>query len=57
VLGGDLNTHDPSAPELVSAAGNGVDHVLVRVARPAAAGRTLDHGRLSDHAPVLAEVA
>jgi endonuclease/exonuclease/phosphatase family metal-dependent hydrolase len=57
VLGGDLNTHDPSAPELVPAAGNGVDHVLVRAARPAAEGRTLDHGRLSDHAPVLAEVA
>jgi endonuclease/exonuclease/phosphatase family metal-dependent hydrolase len=57
VFGGDLNTHDPSAPSFVSAAANGVDHVLVRMAREAAPGRTLAAGQLSDHLPVLARVA
>jgi endonuclease/exonuclease/phosphatase family metal-dependent hydrolase len=57
VLGGDLNTHDPSAPGFTHAAGHSVDHVLVRTARVAAPGRTLERGLLSDHVPVLADVA
>ncbi len=56
VLGGDLNTREPLAPGFAPAAGHDVDHVLVRVLRAAEPGRTLDHGRLSDHAPVLAAV-
>jgi endonuclease/exonuclease/phosphatase family metal-dependent hydrolase len=57
VLGGDLNTVRPTTPGFSRVAGNSVDHVLVRPARTAMLGRTLDRGQLSDHAPVLAEVA
>ena len=57
ILGGDMNTHRPSAPGFVSAAGHSVDHVLVRGLEVAAPGRTLERGTLSDHCPVLAEVA
>jgi endonuclease/exonuclease/phosphatase family metal-dependent hydrolase len=56
VMGGDLNTRQVRARGFTVVAGNGVDHVLARLARAAAPGRTLDRGRLSDHAPVLAEV-
>jgi endonuclease/exonuclease/phosphatase family metal-dependent hydrolase len=56
VLGGDLNTRAPLAPGFAPAAGHHVDHVLARLLRAGAAGTTLDHGRLSDHAPVLAAV-
>jgi endonuclease/exonuclease/phosphatase family metal-dependent hydrolase len=56
VLGGDLNTHRPLAPGFTVVAGHDVDHVLVRAARAAAPGRSLDHGPLSDHAPVLAAI-
>ena len=57
VLGGDLNTRTPIAPGFAHAAGHSVDHVLVRPANVAAPGRTLERGPLSDHLPVLAEVA
>ncbi|HEY7623280.1 MAG TPA: endonuclease/exonuclease/phosphatase family protein [Solirubrobacteraceae bacterium] len=57
VLGGDLNTRDPVAARFTRIAGNSVDHVLVCPARAHAQGRTLDRGQLSDHAPVLAELA
>lgn len=57
VLGGDLNTRAPIAPGFAHAAGHSVDHVLVRPANVAAPGRTLERGPLSDHLPVLAEVA
>jgi endonuclease/exonuclease/phosphatase family metal-dependent hydrolase len=57
VLGGDLNTRHPGAQGFEIVAGHDVDHVLVRLAHPAAPGRTLDRGRLSDHAPVLVEIA
>ena len=57
VLGGDLNTRVPSAPGFAHVAGHGVDHVFARLANAAAPGRTLDRGPLSDHLPVLAEVA
>ena len=57
ILGGDMNTRAPVAPGFVPAAGHGVDHVLVRGLEVASPGRTLDRGTLSDHCPVLAEVA
>jgi endonuclease/exonuclease/phosphatase family metal-dependent hydrolase len=57
VLGGDLNTRVPSIPAFAHAAGHSVDHLFVRPANVAAPGRTLDRGPLSDHLPLLAEVA
>jgi endonuclease/exonuclease/phosphatase family metal-dependent hydrolase len=57
ILGGDMNTHRPSAPGFAHAAGHTVDHILVRGLDVAAPGRTLDRGTLSDHCPVLADVA
>jgi endonuclease/exonuclease/phosphatase family metal-dependent hydrolase len=57
ILGGDMNTHAPAAPGFAPAAGHGVDHVLVRGLDVVAPGRTLDRGTLSDHCPVLADVA
>jgi endonuclease/exonuclease/phosphatase family metal-dependent hydrolase len=57
VLGGDLNTRQPVAPGFTHAAGDGVDHVLVRRLHVAGPARTLQRGRLSDHVPVLAHVA
>jgi endonuclease/exonuclease/phosphatase family metal-dependent hydrolase len=57
VLGGDLKLRAPVVPGFTRAAGNSVDHVFVAMADVAAPGRTLPHGRLSDHAPVLAHVA
>jgi endonuclease/exonuclease/phosphatase family metal-dependent hydrolase len=56
VLGGDLNTPAPLASEFTPVAGHSVDHVLVHLLRAGAPGRRLDHGELSDHAPVLAAV-
>jgi endonuclease/exonuclease/phosphatase family metal-dependent hydrolase len=57
ILGGDMNTRAPAAPGFAPAAGHGVDHVLVRGLDVVAPGRTLDRGTLSDHCPVLADVA
>jgi endonuclease/exonuclease/phosphatase family metal-dependent hydrolase len=57
VLGGDLNTRAPIAAGFAHAAGDGVDHVLARGLHVAGPARTLPHGRLSDHAPVLASLA
>jgi endonuclease/exonuclease/phosphatase family metal-dependent hydrolase len=57
VLGGDLNTRHPQAPGFELVAGHSVDHILVRSLRAVGSGRTLDRGSLSDHLPVLAEVA
>jgi endonuclease/exonuclease/phosphatase family metal-dependent hydrolase len=57
VLGGDLNLRAPVVPGFTHAAGHGVDHLFVRLATVAAPGRTLDRGPLSDHLPLLAEVA
>jgi endonuclease/exonuclease/phosphatase family metal-dependent hydrolase len=56
ILGGDMNTRHPVAPGFASAAGHGVDHILVAQLEAAAPGRTLDRGPLSDHVPVLADV-
>jgi endonuclease/exonuclease/phosphatase family metal-dependent hydrolase len=57
VLGGDLNLRAPVVPGFTHVAGHSVDHLFVRAANVAAAGRTLDRGPLSDHLPLLAEVA
>jgi endonuclease/exonuclease/phosphatase family metal-dependent hydrolase len=56
ILGGDMNTRHPLAPGFVPAAGHSVDHILLAGLEAGAAGRTLDRGRLSDHAPLLADV-
>lgn len=52
VLGGDLNLHQPVVPGFVRAAGHDVDHIFSRGLEPAGAGERLEHGSLSDHAPV-----
>lgn len=57
VLGGDMNTRRPDAPGFTSAAGHGVDFVLVRHLRVTGPAEVLDRGTLSDHAPVVAIVA
>ena len=57
ILGGDLNTRAPVARGFSAIAGHSVDHVLARLTHAAGPGRTLDRGQLSDHAPVVAEVA
>ena len=57
VLGGDLNLRAPGVPGFAHAAGHSVDHLFVRPANVAAPARTLDRGPLSDHLPLLAEVA
>jgi endonuclease/exonuclease/phosphatase family metal-dependent hydrolase len=57
VLGGDLNVRRPELPDLTAVAGHGVDHILVRAAHGVGQGRTLERGRLSDHLPLLAELA
>jgi endonuclease/exonuclease/phosphatase family metal-dependent hydrolase len=57
VLGGDLNLRHPAVPGFTHVAQNSVDHVFVRSPSVVGTGGTLPHGRLSDHAPVLAPVA
>lgn len=57
VLGGDFNVREPRAPGFAPAGGHGVDHVLVRGVEPGGPATVLDHGPLSDHAPVLVELA
>ena len=57
VLGGDLNTRDPVVAGFDLVAGHSVDHVLARLLRAGGPGRTLERGPLSDHAPVLADLA
>jgi endonuclease/exonuclease/phosphatase family metal-dependent hydrolase len=53
VLGGDFNVREPSAPGLRRLGGHGVDHVLGRGWDAAAPAELPEHGRLSDHAPVI----
>ncbi len=55
VLGGDFNIRQPALEGFDYAGGFAVDHVLVRGLRPVAS-EVLERGRLSDHAPVRAEV-
>ncbi len=57
VLGGDLNiTGRPQLPGLDYAAGNHVDHLYAAGLGPAGS-EVLEHGALSDHAPVVAELS
>ena len=56
VLGGDTNVQKPIAPGFVHLGGNDVDHVLARGWTRVGA-RLLDASPLSDHAPVLVEIA
>jgi endonuclease/exonuclease/phosphatase family metal-dependent hydrolase len=58
VLGGDLNLRDPGElPGLRHVAGHWVDHVYVSRFEPAGRAEVLDRGTLSDHAPVVVELA
>jgi endonuclease/exonuclease/phosphatase family metal-dependent hydrolase len=53
VLGGDFNIRRPALDGFEYAGGHGVDHILVRGFDPVAGtSEPIDHGRLSDHAPV-----
>jgi endonuclease/exonuclease/phosphatase family metal-dependent hydrolase len=56
LLGGDFNVRDPIAPGFEYLGGHGVDHVLGHGLRAAGAPQIPDHGRLSDHAPVIVTV-
>src|SRR3954467_3526585 len=53
VLGGDFNQRHPEAEGLIHAGGSYVDHVLARGLVAEGPARALEHGSLSDHAPVL----
>jgi len=53
VLGGDFNVRRPSVPEFEWLGGNGVDHVLGHDVTAGAPAELPEHGRLSDHAPVI----
>jgi endonuclease/exonuclease/phosphatase family metal-dependent hydrolase len=55
VFGGDFNIRRLALDGFEHAAGSSVDHVFVRGLRPVAC-EVLERGRLSDHAPVRAEV-
>ena len=57
VLGGDLNLAGrPVLPGLRYAGGNHVDHLYAAGLEPVGS-EVLEHGALSDHAPVVAELA
>ena len=56
LLGGDFNVRAPTAPGFEWLAGDGVDHVLGHGLQAAGPAQVLDHGELSDHAPVLVTV-
>jgi endonuclease/exonuclease/phosphatase family metal-dependent hydrolase len=53
LLGGDFNVRHPNAPGFEHLGGAGVDHVLGHRVAARGTTRVLDHGALSDHAPVL----
>jgi endonuclease/exonuclease/phosphatase family metal-dependent hydrolase len=57
VLGGDVNIRDPAAPGFQHLGGHGVDHVLGHLVVATGPAQVLDHGRLSDHAPVVVPIA
>ncbi|HEV7804450.1 MAG TPA: endonuclease/exonuclease/phosphatase family protein [Solirubrobacteraceae bacterium] len=53
VLGGDFNVRTPAAHGFARLGGSGVDHVLGHRVVAEAPAEVLDHGELSDHAPVV----
>jgi endonuclease/exonuclease/phosphatase family metal-dependent hydrolase len=57
LLGGDLNVRAPAAPGFALIGGHGVDHVLGHRLRAAGPAEVPQRGRLSDHAPVIVDVA
>jgi endonuclease/exonuclease/phosphatase family metal-dependent hydrolase len=56
VLGGDFNLWSLELDGLTHAGGHGVDHVFVRGLEVVHEAQALEHGALSDHAPLLAAV-
>ena len=56
ILGGDFNTRAPHPPGLTDLGGHKVDRVLARGWTVASRARTLDHGQLSDHAPIAIDL-
>jgi endonuclease/exonuclease/phosphatase family metal-dependent hydrolase len=56
VLGGDFNTRAPHPPGLRDLGGHKVDRVLARGWTAASPAKTLDHGHLSDHAPIAIDL-
>jgi endonuclease/exonuclease/phosphatase family metal-dependent hydrolase len=52
VLGGDFNLRELSLDGLQRTGGHDVDHVFTAGLNAIGAAEVLDHGRLSDHAPV-----
>jgi endonuclease/exonuclease/phosphatase family metal-dependent hydrolase len=56
ILGGDFNTRAPHPPGLTDLGGHKVDRILARGWAAASPARTLDHGHLSDHAPIVIEL-
>jgi endonuclease/exonuclease/phosphatase family metal-dependent hydrolase len=56
IMGGDFNTRTPLPPGLNDLGGHKVDRVLGRGWAATSAARTLDHGHLSDHAPVVIDL-
>jgi endonuclease/exonuclease/phosphatase family metal-dependent hydrolase len=52
VLGGDFNVVDPPVPGFAHLGGHHVDHVFARGWALSGEAELLDHGTLSDHAPL-----
>ena len=57
VIGGDFNLRRPRLEGFADAGGVNVDHLFARGLQPAGAPRTLEKGVLSDHPPLLYELA
>jgi endonuclease/exonuclease/phosphatase family metal-dependent hydrolase len=56
LLGGDFNVTAPAAAGFEHLGGRGVDHVLGHRVGADGPAEVLDHGRLSDHAPIIVGV-
>jgi endonuclease/exonuclease/phosphatase family metal-dependent hydrolase len=56
VLGGDFNTPAPHPAGLTDRGGHKVDRILTRGWTAKTPATTLEHGQLSDHAPVVIEL-
>ena len=56
ILGGDFNTTHPHPAGLTDLGGHRVDRVLARGWTAASPARTMDHGHLSDHAPIAIDL-
>ena len=57
VLGGDFNIRGLTLDGFTHAGGHEVDHVFVRALEASGPASVLDHGPLSDHAPVAVTIA